>query len=65
MADTSDLENLPGRPFPSAGTRQGNADNKADYIADSLKALYKATEQEPLPERFSELLHRLAQEDGS
>lgn len=60
MADTSDVENLPPHAVPTADTERG-----ADYIADSLKALYKAAEQEPLPERFAELLRRLATEDDS
>lgn len=60
MADTSDVENSPPVPLPSTETRR-----KTDYIADSLKALYKSAEQEPLPERFAELLRRLATEEGS
>ena len=58
MADTSDVENTPPQSAPTADTERGT-----DYIADSLKALYKAAEQEPLPERFAELLQRLATED--
>lgn len=38
---------------------------KPDYIADNLKALYRSTEQEPLPDRFKDLLGKLAMEDRS
>ncbi|TVQ59627.1 MAG: hypothetical protein EA355_00240 [Rhodobacteraceae bacterium] len=55
MADPDDDETAPHADAPAASGAEA-----ADLIGRHLRELYAAVEQEPLPDRLTALLHRLA-----
>jgi hypothetical protein len=53
----------PGQPGRS-GKARGERDAVSQAIGSQLKALYDQVANEPVPDRFRQLLDRLAQEPG-
>ncbi|PST26196.1 hypothetical protein C7U60_03950 [Mesorhizobium plurifarium] len=47
-----------------AGAARAGATQPHGQIASKLKALYRAVEQEPVPQHFVDLLHRLDEAEG-
>jgi hypothetical protein len=52
------------KPEPPASGPAGAEPEPRDFIADNLRRLFGAVESEELPDRFRDLLRRLADEEG-
>lgn len=53
-----------GPTSPAEGARMGASDADKDMIGRNLRKLFSTVEEEPIPDRFQDLLRKLAEEEA-